>query len=186
MEDGAIIDLYWSRQESAITYSAEKYGGYCFSVAQGILSNHQDAEECVNDTWLRSWNAMPPQRPKVLRMFFARITRNLALDKYKARAAAKRGGGETELVLSELTECIPGGTSPEEQIVTRQLQEAVASFVRGMPKRDACVFVRRYFFTEPVSGIAQRYAMTEDHVYVILSRTRRKLKSHLRKEGYTL
>lgn len=185
MEDSAIIDLYWNRDEMAINYSADKYGRYCFSVAEEILSNPEDSEECVNDTWLRAWNAIPPQRPGVLRMFFARITRNLAFDKYKARVAAKRGGGEIALVLSELAECIPGGTSPEEQVVMQQLRQSVAAFARGLPKREANVFVRRYFFAEPVSAISLRYDLTEDHVYVLLSRIRRKLKAHLRKEGYS-
>lgn len=186
MDDIEIIDLYWRRDEAAISRSADKYGGYCYSVAEGILDSPEDSEECVNDTWLRSWNAMPPQRPSVLRMFFAKITRNLALDRYKRNAAARRGGGEVALVLSELEECIPGGESPEEQAIAGQLRQSVGTFVRGLPKREGCVFARRYFYGEPIAAIARRYAMTEDHIYVILSRTRRKLKAHLRKEGYTL
>lgn len=186
MEDSAIIDLYWRRDEAAIARSAEKYGPYCYSVAEGILRSHEDSEECVNDTWLRSWNAMPPQKPGVLRMFFAKITRNLALDRYRARAAVRRGGGETELVLSELSECVPGGTSPEEQVVLEQLRRSIADFARDLPKREANVFARRYFFAESVEAIAARYDMTENYIYVILSRVRRKLKTHLRKEGYTV
>lgn len=185
MEDSVIIDLYWHRDEMAISHSADKYGRYCFKVAEEILSNPEDSEECVNDTWLRAWNAIPPQRPDVLRMFFAKITRNLAFDRYKARVAEKRGGGEITLVLSELAECIPGGTSPEEQVVMQQLRQSVAAFTRGLPKREANVFARRYFFAESVSAISRRYDLTEAHVYVMLSRIRRKLKTHLQKEGYT-
>ena len=102
--DAQIIDFYWNRDAQAISASMDRYGAYCFSIADGILNNAQDAEECVNDTWLRAWNAIPPTRPTVLKVFFAKITRHLSFDKYKAEKALKRGGGNIQLVLDELAE----------------------------------------------------------------------------------
>lgn len=186
MEDGQIIQLYWQRSETAIAHTAEKYGSYCYAIAQSILSNREDSEECVNDTYLRAWNAMPPQRPGKLRIFLGKITRNLAFDKYKARTAQKRGGGEMEAVLEELSGCIPSGSTPEEQFIFRELEQVMAAFVRKLPRREGDVFVRRYFFAEAVKDIAGRYSMSENHVSVSLSRTRQKLKACLQKEGYTL
>lgn len=184
MEDSRIIELYWKKDADAISETASKYGTYCFTIAENILHSAEDSEECVNDTWLRAWNAMPPQRPSVLRMFLARITRNLALDRFHARNAEKRGGGETALVLDELAECLAGGTDVEAAFEGRELGQCIRRFVRALPAREGNVFVRRYFFTEPVAAIAERYGLTENNVMVILSRTRKKLKLALMKEGY--
>ena len=184
MEDSQIIELYWQKNTAAISESANKYGAYCFSIADNILRNKEDSEECVNDTWLHAWNAMPPQRPNVLRMFLARITRNLSLDRFYARNAEKRGGGEIILVLDELEECLAGRTDVEAAYEGRELAQCIRHFVQMLPKRDGNVFVRRYFFTEPIAAIAARYGLTENHVMVILSRTRKKLKLELMKEGY--
>ncbi|MBR6259186.1 MAG: RNA polymerase subunit sigma-70, partial [Oscillospiraceae bacterium] len=106
MEDALIIELYWQRNEDAIKETDNKYGAYCFSVANNVLRDNGEAEECVNDTYLRAWNAMPPKRPSLLRAFLAKITRRLAFNRYDANAAKKRGGGETAAVLEELAECI--------------------------------------------------------------------------------
>lgn len=107
MDDKQIIELYWQRNEDAIHETSLKYGSYCYSIAHNILSNNEDSEECVNDTWLKAWNSIPPQRPVHLKMFLAKITRNLSFDKYKAGKAAKRGNGEIAVVLDELSECLP-------------------------------------------------------------------------------
>lgn len=184
MEDSRIIELYWQKKSSAVTESAEKYGAYCFTIAENILHSAEDSEECVNDTWLRAWNAMPPQRPRVLRMFLAKITRNLAFDRFNARKAEKRGGGEAALVLDELSECLAGGVDTESAYEGRELGRCIQRFVLALPERDGNVFVRRYFFTEPVVVIAERYGLTANNVMVILSRTRKKLRLELMKEGY--
>ena len=184
MEDCRIIELYWQKNADAISETSSKYGAYCFTIADRILHSTEDSEECVNDTWLHAWNAMPPQRPNVLRMFLARITRNLSVNRFNARSAEKRGGGEMILVLDELADCLAGETNVEAEYEARELEECIRRFVRGLPERDGNVFVRRYFFTEPVASIAGRYGLTENNVAVILSRTRMKLRAKLAKEGY--
>ena len=163
MEDSRIIELYWQRNPNAIAETEQKYGAYCFRVADNILKSREDSEECVNDTWLRAWNVIPPKRPEVLQMFLAKITRSIAFNRFEARTAGKRGGGETALVLEELSECIAGSSDPE---------------------REGNVFVRRCFFNETIEEIGKRYGLTKNHTAVILSRTRKKLRTHLMKEGY--
>ena len=184
MEDVEIVGLYWARDQLAIAESQQKYGSLCGGIAMNILHNREDSEECVNDTWLHAWNAMPPQRPNVLRMFLAKITRNLSVNRFNARSAEKRGGGEIILVLDELADCLAGGADVETEYEVRELEACIRRFVRGLPERDGNVFVRRYFFTEPVASIAGQYGLTENNVAVILSRTRKKLKVKLAKEGY--
>ena len=183
MEDNQIIELYWQKNADAISETASKYGAYCFAVAESILRNTEDSEECVNDTWLRAWNAIPPQRPDALRMFLAKITRNLAFNRFNARNAEKRGGGEIALVLDELGECL-GGADTEAAYEAQELRRCIRHFVRSLPEREGNVMARRYFYAEPVADIARRYGLTENNVMVILSRTRKKLKAHLLKEGY--
>ena len=184
MEDQQIIALYWSRDPQAIEHSSRKYGAYLFTVAHRILSSREDCEECVNDTWLRAWNGMPPQRPDILRMFFAKITRNLAFDVFKSHHAEKRGGGQVDLALEELAECIPHETDVEDQLLAEALGETVRQFVAALPPREADVFARRYFFAEPVKDIAQSYGLRPNHVSVLLRRTREKLKEYLLEEGW--
>ena len=184
MEDNQIVELYFERNADAIKETDSKYGSYCFAIADSILHNKEDSEECVNDTWLSAWNTMPPQRPNMLRMFLAKITRNLSFNRFNARIAKKRGGGEIHLVLDELAECIVNESDTENEYLAKELGQCIKLFVRNLPEREGNVFVRRYFFTEPVAAIARRYGMTDNHVMVVLSRTRKKLKAHLEKEGY--
>ncbi len=184
MEDRQIIALYWQRDTAAIEETSQKYGSYCFSVADRILQNPQDSEECVNDTWLRAWNAMPPHKPAKLSAFLAKITRNLAFDRYTARSAEKRGGGEMALVLEELAECVPSHSDVARDYEYQELVNAVQSFAVALPGRECNVFLRRYFYAEAVSEIAKRYALTQNHVMVMLSRTRKKLRTFLEKEGF--
>ena len=120
MEDHAIIELYWERSEDAISKTAAKYGGYCYTIAYNILSNNEDAEESVNDTWLAAWNTMPPRRPKLLAAFLGKMTRYISLDRWKNRTARKRGGGEVPLVLEELEECISGEDSVEKEYLQKE------------------------------------------------------------------
>ena len=184
MEDSQIIELYWQKNADAISETSSKYGAYCYTIADNILHSIEDSEECVNDTWLHAWNAMPPQKPNVLRMFLAKITRSLSVNRFNARNAEKRGGGEINLVLDELADCLAGETNVEAEYEVKELEQCIRRFVRGLPERDGNVFVRRYFFTEPVAAIAKRYDLTESNVTVILSRTRKKLRLKLAKEGY--
>ncbi|MGI6255762.1 MAG: RNA polymerase sigma factor [Acutalibacter sp.] len=184
MEDIKIVELYWSRDPQAIAQSQEKYGPYCFSVAHGILESLEDSEECVNDTWVAAWNRMPPHRPDFLRMFLAKITRRLAFNRYKAVFAQKRGGGQVPLVLDELEECVAGTEDVEAAFDAQELGQCVRHFVNGLPPREGDVFVRRYFFADPIREIAKTYGLTENHVSVILSRVRKKLREYLEKEGF--
>ena len=184
MNDRDIVNLYWQRSEQAIAETERKYGSYCHIIAYNILENSEDSEECVNDTWLNAWNAMPPQKPIRLQMFLAKITRNLSFNRFNARFAEKRGGGEIILVLDELAECLAAESDVESEYEARELGQRIRMFVRALPERDGNVFVRRYFFTEPVAEIAKRYGLTDNNVMVILSRTRKKLKTHLIKEGF--
>lgn len=184
MEDSKIVELYWQKNENAIKETNSKYGAYCFSIANNILHNKEDSEECVNDTWLNAWNAMPPQKPTKLQMFLAKITRNLSFNRFNARSAEKRGGGEIVLVLDELAECLASESDVISEYEAKELGQCIRRFVRSLPERDGNVFVRRYFFTEPVAQIAKRYGLTENNVMVILSRTRTKLKNNLIKEEF--
>ena len=184
MEDDQIVALYWQKNADAIAETNGKYGAYCFAIADNILRSKEDAEECVNDTWLHAWNAMPPQRPRRLKLFLAKITRNLSFNRFHAGTAQKRGGGEMELVLDELAECIAAESDVESAYEAKELGQSVNRFIRTLPERHGNVFVRRYFFTESAAVIAKRYGLTENNVMVILSRTRKKLKAHLIKEGY--
>lgn len=182
--DAQIIDLYWNRDAQAISASMDRYGAYCFSIADGILNNAQDAEECVNDTWLKAWNAIPPTRPTVLKIFFAKITRRLSFDKYKAGKALKRGGGNIHLVLDELAECIADESDVEGQVDAKELGKVINHFVASLSEREQNLFVRRYFFSDPIKAIADRYGLSENAVHVTLSRIRKRLRSRLSKEGY--
>ena len=184
LEDSQIVELYWQKNADAISETANKYGPYCFTIADNILHCAEDSEECVNDTWLHTWNAIPPQKPNVFRMFLAKITRNLSFNRFNARCVDKRGGGEIILVLDELGECVAGGSDVETAYEAAELEQCICRFVRTLPERDRNVFVRRYFFTEPIPAIAERYGLTVNNITVILSRTRKKIKVELTKEGY--
>ena len=184
MHGKRIVELYWARDAEAIVQSGRKYGAYCFSVAKNILDNHEDAEECVNDTWLDAWNAMPPHRPNVLRMFFVKITRRICLDRWRRRTAQKRGSGEVPAVLEELADCIADESDVEEELIAKELAECIRAFLRTLPARECDIFLRRYFFTEPIAEISAGYGITNNHTAVILSRTRNKLKTYLAGEGY--
>ena len=184
MEDEKIVALYFARNENAIAETDRKYGAYLFTIAERILSCVPDSEECVNDTYMKTWQTVPPEKPSMLKHFLAKITRNLSLDRYKMKTAEKRGGGESDIVLSELAGCIPAGETVETALSEKLLQETLRLFLEALPPRERCVFLRRYFYLESVSAIAKKYAMREHNVHVILSRTRSKLKFLLEKEGF--
>lgn len=184
MRDQEIVERYWKRCESAIACSQEKYGAYCFSIAYRILNHWEDCEECVSDTWLHAWNAIPPSRPNALRMYFAKLTRSISFDRWRSRSAQKRGGGQLPLVLEELSECVSSGDTVEDTVLAKDLERSIRTFLQGLPEREGDVFLRRYFFSESLQEIASAYGMTYNHVSVVLSRTRKALKLHLVKEGY--
>lgn len=177
--DAGIIDLYWRRDELAIRRTAERYGPLCMHTALGILQNHADAEECVSDTYLKTWNAIPPARPTCLSAFLTRITRNLAIDRYRARMRAKRGGNVT-VMLSELSECIP---APEEGN-TEELLGHIKDFLRGQDELDRRIFVGRYFHAYEVKALASGYGLTRNAVSLRLHKTREKLRAYLHERGY--
>lgn len=184
MEDREIIGLFFSREEAAIDHTKEKYGSYCAAIAGNILGDHQDVEEILSDTWLRAWNTIPPKRPEHLKLYLARIARNLAFDRFRADRRDKRGGGEMTLALEELKECLPAPGNPEEQLAARELQASINSFLRTLAPRDRDIFLLRYFSVESTNHIAQTFRLSEAGIRTVLSRTRRKLKDHLEKEGY--
>ncbi len=186
MKDCEIVDLYWSRSETAITASAEKYGSYCHTVSYNILHSNEDAEECVNDTWLRAWNAMPPRRPAQLATFLGKITRNISLDRFKRYSAEKRGRGQTELVLSELEDCIPDSAGVEQVVDEIALTEAINAFLYAQPEQKRNIFVRRYWYLCPIKDIGAVYGMSETKTASLLFRMRNELKKHLEKESIDL
>ena len=183
MEDQAIIDLYFQRSEHAIAETAAKYGGYCYSIANNILGNKEDSEECVSDTWLAAWNAMPPRRPGVLSVFLGRITRNGALDRWRRRQAFKRGGGEVTLALEELRECVSNDDNVEEAFSRRETVRAVNSLLDKLTETERNVFLRRYWCVDTVADIAASFGFTEGKVKSMLHRPRLKLRKQLEKEG---
>jgi RNA polymerase sigma-70 factor (ECF subfamily) len=182
MEDLQIVNLFWERYEEALRAASEKYGRYCHSVAYNVLSDEMDAQECVNDCLLRTWNSIPPARPESLKAYMGKITRNLALDMAERALAKKRGGGELVLALDELAECIPDRA--DEELSAAQLAEAISSFLRTQDEKHRKVFVRRYWYGDSLARIAELYSMNEKTVATYLFRTREKLRVYLRKEGF--
>lgn len=185
MEDTAIISLYWERDPEAIGATDAKYGGYCRTIAGNILKNREDAEECVNDTWLAAWNAMPPQRPSILSAFLGKITRNLSFDRWRSRRADKRGGGEVELVLEELEDCV-SGESAEEALDRQGLVQAIDDFLSSLPEDRRSMFLLRYWYALPVGEIAGRLGTREGNVSAALHRLRKKLRAFLLERGYAV
>ena len=181
-----IIALYRSRDESAIQMTAEALGGYCYTVAYNVLNSREDAEECVNDTYLAVWNAIPPANPASLKSFVSSITRHLALNRYKEQNRDKRGGGQVPLALEELSEVVSDTEDIPADYARKELLESVTRFLRGCSPRDRGLFLDRYIRLEPTAVLAERYCVKEAQVLLILSRTRKKLKAQLEKEGYTL
>lgn len=186
MKDGEILDLYWAREERAIFETQRSYGSYCYSIAWHILYDREDSDECVNDTWLRAWNAMPPKRPNRLALFLGTITRNLALDRWKEKHTMKRGNGEMLLALDELAECVPDRHSTEEAVEAAELERMLNEFLHTLPERECNVFIRRYWFVEEYGEIAERYGMKLNTVKTSLFRTRAKLRKYLEREGVIL
>lgn len=188
MEDKQIIELYEARDEAAIEQTRAKYGFYLSKIASNILKDPQDSEECVQDSYFKTWRAIPPAKPSCFRAFIARITRNSALDIYAARHSGKRGGGEYEAALDEIAESISdaGGVSPEQTLELGELSRLISAYLEGLNLETRRIFVLRYWYFFPVSEIAAKMSVGESKVKTSLSRTRASLKSFLAKEGYTI
>ena len=182
MEDKEIINLYFARSEQAIAETERKYGTYCRGIAYRILESHDDSKECVNDAYLRVWNAIPPQRPNSFRAFIGRITRNLALGRYRADHAKKRGGGSVEIALEELQEAVPC-LSPEEAVDRAVLVQLIEAFLEDLTPQARAFFLRRYWYFSSISEIAADYRVGVSKVKVSLLRSRNALKARLEKEG---
>lgn len=184
MDDREIVELYWQRSDRAIAETAARYSAYCHTIAENILHDPGDAEECVNDTWLRAWNSMPDQRPERLRPYLGRLTRWLSLERRRKDGRLKRGGGDYVLALEELDNCLASSDSTERQIETKELAAAIDRFLAALAAEERRVFLARYWFACPIRTIAERRGFSEAKVKTMLHRTRRKLRQHLQKEGY--
>lgn len=178
MEDEEIVQLYFDRNQNAISATAAKYGTLCRSISIRIVTDPRDADECVSDTYLRTWNSIPPQRPKSLAAFLGRIVRNLSLDRYRSKNAQKR---TCECVsLDELSECVPDTRGADEN---SELSACINDFLTALPQEHRIYFVRRYYFGEPLAEIADRYGVSAGNLSVIMHRLRNKLKKHLAAAG---
>ena len=186
MEDAQIIALYWSRDGEAIRQTDEKYGAYCFTIAQRIVQSHEDSEECVNDTYLHAWNSMPPNRPSILATFLGKITRNLSLNRFKHNTADKRGGGELPVVLDELSELVSGNNGVEQEISRKELVNAIDTFLNTLSPEKRSIFVCRYWYADSISRIARRHRLNEGAVSMTLNRLRLKLHNYLLERGFEL
>ena len=184
MDDKAIVELYFARSEQAISETANKYGGYCYSIANNILSNNEDSEESVNDTYLAAWNNLPPRHPSILATFLGKITRYISLDRWKSRSAYKRCGGEVTLALDEQDEFLSSGESTEEVVEKKELIRSINRFLDNLPETERNLFVCRYWYLDPVQQIAARYGFTLSKTASMLRRTREKLCKQLKKEGF--
>ncbi len=183
MEDTEIIDLYFLRQEAAITETSKKYGAYLNQVAFNILGSREDTEEILSDTFLAAWNTIPPQRPRVLRHYLSRITRNLSFDRMDYRTAGKRNSNMVTL-LSELEDCIPDRKNDLESILeTKEIGKAINRFLSELSKEDCALFLQRYYYSMPVAELEKRHGLSEGVVKYRLSNLRKKLRRNLKKEG---
>ena len=183
MEDTQIIALYLSRQEAAIGETAKKYGGYINQIAYNILRCREDTEEIAADTYLAAWNAIPPEIPRVLKHFLSRIARNLSFKRLEYLGAEKRGGN-ADLLLSELEECIPDPRrNPEEAVQAKQLAESVNRFLATLSAEDRGLFLCRYYYAMPAPQLAERFGISPRQVKYRLEKLRKALKKQLEKEG---
>ena len=182
LEDHNIVDLYWFRDENAISETDKKYGSYCNTIANNILYNLEDSKECVNDTYLKTWNSIPPTRPKILKAFLGKITRNLALNIYKSKNCQKRKG-EVPLVLDELKECIPSQNDIDTEMEEKYLTKYINEFLKSLPREKRIIIVQRYWYLYSIKDIAEKNNLSQSNVKMTLSRFRTKLKEFLEERG---
>ena len=183
MDDKQIVDLYWARSEKAIEETEHKFGSYCRTVSYNILANAADAEECVNDTWLKAWNSMPTHRPSLLAPYLGKLTRWLSLTRLREKNSLRRGGGELPLILDELAETLDSGEDTEQELEVRELNRALRRLVNALEKDEKEVFLSRYWYMASVKEIAEKTGFSESKVKTMLHRTRKKLLSQLKEEG---
>lgn len=183
MEDNEIVELFWRRDERAITETSRKYEAYCMKISMNILNSRLDSEECVNDTYMQMWKAIPPHRPAALISFIGKITRNLAINRYNALYADKRAAGEFALSLDELDDCIADGSTVEDEAEVNMLSRYISDFLRAQPVQPRKVFVCRYFYCDSISEISALFQMSESKVKSMLFRTRNKLRRYLEEGG---
>lgn len=183
MEDEKIIELYFERNESAISETAEKYGNYLYKIAFNILSDNEDSEESVNDTYMSAWNTIPPEKPNVFSAFLSKITRYISLNRYRAGKAEKRGGGEIDAAFEEIEECVPDKSDIYDEIETKELAEVISDYLKKLPETERKIFVCRYYYLDSLSDISEQFGFSQSKVASMLHRTRKKILSHLEKEG---
>lgn len=183
MDDDKIISLYWKRSEVAITESIQKYSGYCMSIAMHIMKNIEYSEECVNDTWLKAWASIPPQRPTVLRLFLGAITRNLSLNKVRDLSRQKRGGKQAVIVLDELQECVPDNDTTEKLLEEKEITEAINRWLKTLNKEKRVAFLRRYWYCDNLVDVSSFMGWSESKTNSLLRRLRLSLKKYLIMEG---
>lgn len=186
MEDSGIVDLFWSRSESALTETAAKYGPYCRAIALRILGSGEDAEECVNDALLAAWNSIPPHRPAALSAYLGKLTRRAAINRLEYAGAAKRGGGEAALSVEELAPVLPDRWSVEGALEEKRLAAALSDWLRRLPAVKRRVFICRYWYALPVRDIADKFGFSETRTANMLSRLRKELRQYLEKEDFIL
>lgn len=186
MEDGEILELYRCRNEEALRQTEQKYSHYLMTISANILNDREDSQECVNDTYLRAWETIPPHFPERLAGYLGKICRDISIGLYRRKHAAKRGGSEYALSLEELCDCVSGGATPEESYDVKRLSAAIGEYLRGLTAQARVEFVQRYYFCDPVKRIAEYSGRSEAAVKSGLLRTRRGLKTYLEKEGYTV
>ena len=184
MEDFKIIDLYFARNELAITETSNKYGRLCFSISHNILYNTEDSEECVNDTYLSAWKTIPPKKPNNFMAFICKITRNLSLKRLDYNMAQKRN---PELIVSfEELEAVLSDNQIKENVENQDISTAISKFLRNESADNRNVFLRKYWFCDSVKSISEKYGFSEGKVKSMLHRTRNRLKDYLKKEGISL
>ena len=184
MTDETIVGLFWERDERAIEESKAKYDRYLTAIAVNIVDNREDADECVNDTLLAAWDAMPPHKPKNLKTFLGKLTRRIAIDAFRRRHRDKRQGSEYALSLDELADCLPATNDPEKELDAKTLSAAINAFLRTLPTEKRRVFIGRYFYLDPLSVVADYCGMSEAKAKSLLFRLRRELKAYLQLEGF--
>lgn len=182
MEDGNIVDLFWNRSDRAIVETSNKYGNYLFTISFNILKSREDSEECVNDTYLKTWNSIPPNRPAKLKGFLGKITRNLSLDVYRKNRSIKRGSGEVELAIEELSNLIPEN-SLQEALDEKYLVEKINEFLESIDIDKRKIFVMRYFYINSIKEISQQTKIKENTISTILLRLRTDLRKFLEEGG---
>ncbi|MBQ1409807.1 MAG: sigma-70 family RNA polymerase sigma factor [Oscillospiraceae bacterium] len=184
MEDSQIIQLYWERNTDAISQTERKYGRYCKTIAHNILQNEEDAEECVNDTLLGAWTSIPPKHPDNLPVYLGKLTRNRAINAWRAQRRDKRGGGTLTLAWEEIAEIMPSGESVEQEMISQETVLAINRFLAALPVTERSVFLRRYWYFDELPVICERFGFRSSKVKSMLYRTRIKLKKYLKKEGF--